>query len=106
MAEIYTTTITANGSETIPLKNYRGARRIYSVFASGNFGGGTITSFLQADGTNNIAIKDSAGVAISFTDDETFNFESYSDSNQPVKLVVTLAGATSPSVNLRVCDNS
>lgn len=107
MARILNTTIEANGDTIISLKNVRGrSRTIYSVYASDDFGGGTITAFLRADGTNDIAIKDAGGTAISFTDDETFNFEAYSDPANPVKLVITLAAATSPSINLNVFDNS
>ncbi|QDP62938.1 MAG: hypothetical protein Unbinned5081contig1002_43 [Prokaryotic dsDNA virus sp.] len=99
-------TITADGSTTIPLKNVRGKdRTIYSVYLSDDFGSGTVTAFLEADGTNNIAIKDAAGVAISLTDDDVFNFEAYSDEKSPVNLVITLTGSSSPSINLNVYDN-
>lgn len=103
MARTISTTITADGSEINNLKNLRTDKRnVYSVYVSGTFGGGTVTAFLQADGTNNIAILDAGGNAVSLTADGMFNFEAQSDENYPVKLVITLAGATSPSINLNV----
>lgn len=103
MARIISTTITADGSETNNLKNIRAKdRNVYTVYVSGTFGSGTVTAFLQADGTNNIPILDAGGTAISLTADGMFNFEAQSDENYPVKLVITLAGATTPSINLNV----
>ena len=98
--------LTADGDTTIPLKNIRGKdRTIYTVYASNDFGGGTVTAFVKADGTNNIAIKDSAGTAISLTDDDAFNFEAYSDEQNPFSLFITLASYTNPDINLRLFDN-
>jgi len=104
MARIFNTTITANGDTTIPLKNIRDNRSIYSVYLSGGFGGGTVTAFINADGTNDIAITDAAGVAISLTDDGMFNFEANSDPIDPVKLIITTAGATTPTINAKIYD--
>lgn len=107
MADIFSTTITADGDTTVPLKNVRGkSRTIYSVYISGDFGGGTVTAFLNADGTNDIPIKDASGIAISLTDDDVFNFEAYSKEQNPVNLVITVASSTAASINLRVCNNA
>ena len=107
MAKIFSTTVTGDGDTTIPLKNVRGKdRHIYTVYLSGGFGSGTVTAFINADGTNDIAIKDAAGVAISLTDDGQFNFEANSDPVDPVKLVITVAGSTNPTINVKVYDNA
>lgn len=106
MSLINSTTITAAGSTLISLPNKRGKdRNIYSVALSGTFGGGTVTAFLRCDGTNNIAIKDNSGVAISLTAGDVFNFEMNSDAMNPVYLVITLTGGSAQSINLRVYDN-
>ena len=107
MSLIFTTSITADGDTTIPLKNIRSKdRHVYTVYLSGDFGSGTVTAFINADGTNDIAIKDAAGVAISLTDDDMFNFEANSDPATPAKLVITLGSATAPAINLNVMDNA
>lgn len=107
MALISSTTITADGTTTIDLENYRGVRNIYSVYLSDDFGGGTVTANLLSprSGAVAIPIKDASGVAISLTDDGMFNFEAQSGGSQnPVKLQIVLAGASSPSIKLDVCN--
>lgn len=111
MARIFTETIILDGDKTIPLHNKRGrGRQIYTVYLSGGFGGGTVTALLNADGANDIPIKDSAGAAISLTVNDMFNFEANSgpgtDSGDVVKLIITTTGATAPTINLNVYDNS
>lgn len=107
MARFFETIITVDGNTTIPIHNNRGKdRQIYTVYLSGDFGGGTLTALLEADGSNNIAIKDAAGTAISLTDDDVFNFEANSDDAQdPINLILTLTGATAPTINVSVCKN-
>lgn len=107
MALIFTTSIIVDGDTTVPLKNIRSKdRHIYSVYLSGTFGSGTVTAFINADGTNDIAILDAAGVAISLTADGMFNFEANSDPQSPAKLVITVAGSSAAAINLNVMDNA
>ena len=107
MTKIFTTSITANGDTTIPLKNARDKdRHIYTVYLSGTFGSGTITAFINVDGTNDIPIKDAGGVAVSRTADDMFNFEANSDPQDPAKLIITMAGSTNAALNLNVYDNT
>ena len=107
MARFFTTTLTADGTTTVPIHNNRGQdRQIYSVYISGTFGSGTVTAFLQADGTNNIAILDASDAAISLTANGMFNFEANSDDYEnPIKLVLVLAGSSGASINYSVCKN-
>lgn len=103
MARIINQSITGNGTSEYNLKNIRrGERNTYTACVSGTFDSGTITAFVKADGTNNIAILDASGNAVSFTENGVFNFEANSDQSYPLKLVIVLAGATSPSINLNV----
>lgn len=110
MAKVWNATLTASGNSIMPLFNHRGTRNIYTVSLYGGFGGGTLTAFTNPAGvasatggtTNDIAILDSIGVAISKTAKATFNFECNSDPQNPQALKFVLSGATNPSLTIRV----
>lgn len=105
MARIWTEQITADGDITVPLKNHRrGTDQSYTVVISGGFGSGTVTAFVNADGTNDVAIKDAGGTAISLTAGDSFNFVANSDATNPLKLVITTASSTTPTINVNVYD--
>jgi hypothetical protein len=107
MALIHSSTITADGTTTINLQNYRGVRNTYSVYLSDDFGGGTVTALLLSPRTGAVAIPipDASGVDVSLTDNGVFNFEAQSGGSQnPVKLQIILTGASDPSIKLDVCN--
>lgn len=110
MAKIYEETLIADGNAIITLNNLRGNLNHYTVSLYGGFGGGTVTAFTNPAGTasaeggttNDIAILDSAGVAISKTSKASFNFECNSDPIAPQVLKIILTGATNPTLTVRV----
>lgn len=110
MARIEYETLTASGNKIITLNNIRGKRNIYTVQVFGTFGGGTVTAFINGAGTagsgttDDIAILDAEGTPISKTTKSAFDFECNSDSVHPNTLKIILAGATSPSLTIRVDD--
>lgn len=114
MAKIYNPTLTESGNAILNLKNHRGTRNIYTVHIYGNFGGGTVTVFTNPAGsvsaaagtTNDIALLDTLGVAISRTVKSSFDFECNSDPQNPIALKFILTGATTPSLTIRVDDVS
>lgn len=63
---------------------------------SGDFGGGTIT-VLYLVGDTYVNFVDSSGADISFTDDEGFEFVTWSNS-----IRITLSGATSPDIDYHI----
>lgn len=110
MANVYLQTLTASGNAIITLTNIRGNLNHYTVHLYGGFGGGTVTAFTNPAGvadatggtTNDIAILDATGVAISKTAKASFNFECNSDPIRPVVLKIILSGATNPTLTVRV----
>lgn len=112
MAVIWNSTITASGNTIMNLNNTRGVRNIYTVHATGTFGGGTLTLFTNPEGsvaaaagtTYDVALLDALGNPISYTSNGAFDFECNSDPEHPTVLKVILTGATSPSLKLKVCD--
>lgn len=115
MAQVYpanigSTGFSADGSIVIPLMNTPGYRNVYTVHLYGPFGGGTVTVFTNPAGvasakaatTNDIAINDASGTAISKTAKASFDFECNSDNTQPIALKFVLAGSTSPALIIRV----
>lgn len=108
MARLAQTTLTASGNTIITLSNERGNRNIYTVQIWGTFGGGTVTAFTNGAGTagsgttDDIAIQNAAGVAISLTSKGSFDFECNSDPMHPNVLKIILTGATNPSLVVRV----
>jgi len=109
-ADINGTGFAADGSIVIPLYNTPGYRNIYTVHLYGGFGGGTVTAFTNPAGvasaksatTNDVAILDATGTAISKTVKASFDFECNSDNKNPVALKLVLTGSTSPSLIVRV----
>lgn len=110
MARIWNETLTASGNSICSLANTRGNRNIYTCHVYGTFGGGTVTVFTNPAGvasaaagtTNDIAILDATGTAISKTTKFSFDFECNSDPINPIALKFILAGATNPSLTIRV----
>jgi len=106
MAIIADANITANGDTLIQLKNSDIARNIYTVYATGTFGSGTLTALLiSKTGATAAAILDASGAAISLTAGAIFNFEAQSSKRAPyVTLKITLAGATNPDIDLVIAN--
>ncbi len=110
MARIWNATLTASGNSIVNLTNHRGCRNIYTVHIYGTFGSGTVTVFTNPEGavdaaagtTNDIAVLDSGGTAISKTAKASFDFECNSDPENPIALKFILSGATNPSLRIRV----
>lgn len=108
MARLAYETLTASGNKIITLSNTRGCRNIYTVQIFGTFGGGTVTAFTNGAGTaasgttDDIAITNSSGSAVSLTSKGSFDFECNSDQTHPNVLKIVLAGATNPSLIIRV----
>jgi hypothetical protein len=105
MALISTLTLTDNGTVSMKCKNNRvGASSTYTVIIYGTFGGGTITTKVSADGVTYVNMIDD-GSTVTFTSGAGENFQINSDENQPVYLGFTLAGATAPSITIKIYDN-
>ncbi len=112
MARIEYETLSASGNVIIKLSNIRGKRNVYTVQLFGTFGGGTVTAFINGAGrtsvaggtTDDIAILDAEGTAISKTAKSAFDFECNSDPTNPNFLKIVLSGATSPALVIRVDD--
>jgi len=102
--------LTANGSSNggIITNPNNGATPFQSVYASGNFGGGTLTVQISNDnGSTWFAATDSAGsVAFTANGAATLYLLGSGDNiavNQ-IKVRGTLAGSTSPDINLTIAD--
>lgn len=110
MARLAYETLTASGNKIITLTNTRGNRNIYTVQIFGTFGSGTVTAFTNGAGTaasgttDDIAIIGTSGSAVSLTAKGSFDFECNSDPRYPNVLKIVLAGATNPSLIIRVDD--
>lgn len=110
MALIYTKTLTADGNFYFDLPDLsREKANQFTAYVYGGFGSGTFTAFTNpagtaADGTtNDIAITDQAGAAISRTTKGAFNFVAGSDnSTNKVQFKGVLASSTNPSLVVRV----
>lgn len=82
-----------------------------TVSLYGTFGGGTVTLFMSPDGgtTKIPLIDDLTGSAFSLTSARCFDIQmgtgNGSASSNEIKLYATLAGSTSPNLNLTVHDN-
>lgn len=112
MANLVSTTLTSNSDLIVDLNNIRGNIDIYTTFATGDFGGGTVSFFInplgranaEAGTTNDVAIKfNQDGNDVSFTENGAFNFQCTSSNNIiPTVLKIKLSGATNPSLNIVV----
>ncbi len=110
----YTTNFAANASltEIASVHVPRGKEEWAATVAiQGTFGGGTVTLFQSLDrGTTKIQVRDLAGTLYSTTSNDTFAWVipgGNSDSqNSEIKLYATLAGATSPNLNVIIIDNN
>ena len=105
MALIATLSLTNNGTVSIPCKNSRnGKEASYTMIAYGTFGGGTLKAQVSADNgvtyvdliNNNDTVASTSG----FAEDFYIN----SDPRNPVLLGFNLAGATAPSITIRIYD--
>jgi hypothetical protein len=105
MAKLIQETLSANGdtSEITWIGSGKGTVVIY-----GDDGGGTVTGHVSADsGTTYVALKDDGGTAISTTAAAMFNFEINGDQDtvaSVMRVKFTLAGATTPTLNIAVFD--
>ena len=87
-------TLTADGS-TNPL----GFKGVCSLYCAGTFGGGALTFQVSYDsGTTWLRAKDITGSALTFTSNDAIDFQSHGSA----LMRATLAGATTPSVFIRM----
>lgn len=80
-----------------------------TFYASGTWGGGTITYKVSVDGgTTKIPLKDASGSSITSNADDNFtvNLTAADKLSQTTKLYLTMAGSTSPSVTVTLDDNN
>jgi len=103
MAKIATLNLTGNGRVSIKAKNGRvGVDAAYTIILYGNFGGGTITTQVSADGGSTFVNLIDDGVAVTFTAGAGDNFRINSDELDPVFLGFNLVGATTPNITIKV----
>lgn len=82
---------------------------VFVVGGGGNdFGGGTVTIQASPDnGTTKVTLKDVAGTVVSITEDDIYNIRLlYAGKlGEEIEIYATMAGATSPTVDVIACDN-
>ena len=114
MAEYAQVTFSADASLTTiaTLKNANGEGSIRGIIEVGgsSFGSGTMTFFLSLDGgTTKNAWDDLSGVAYSITANKTipFDFEvKLKDNDTGIILYATVASSSSPTITVKVYDNT
>lgn len=93
------TTLSADGQTQNLLPNY--GRQRYHAVAYGVWGGGTLTfQFSPDDGVTWIDMKDGSGGLAQLSADGVFRF--LAPIGEQVR--VSLSGATSPTINVRISD--
>lgn len=107
----YVVNITSNADFYIADVNKK--RDFYEWFGTfisyGAWGGGTITYKISPDGgTTKIALQDASGTSITSTADDNFtvNLANGSRNSDAPKLYASMAGATTPNVNVVLYDNN
>lgn len=98
-------TVTFNADASLTSLGYVGTEGVIQI--GGTFGGGTITLFVSMDGgTTKNALKDLSGTAYSATAADTFSYKLpfKDDTSAGAILYGTLAGATAPSVTVKIID--
>lgn len=109
MALVLTGNFTADGNSDLgAIVNPNNGTTIYQViYASGDFGAGTITPQWTIDGTTFVGVTDDTG-AVTLTDDDAVRIFLLGDngltSDRKVQLRLNLAGATNPDIQYRVMD--
>ena len=109
MAKYTSDTLTADGRSTA-FNLYNGPRgdgdsTEYTAYVQGTFDSGTATLQTSTDGTNWVDVLDQSGAAVTFTANKSVNFTHKSAAEDPAKVSVNLAGATSPSLNFILYDS-
>lgn len=115
MAEVFTLTISADGStdefEWKPLRKEMPNRGTLFIFGGGgnNFGGGDVTLQASPDGgTTYINVPGPSGAAINFSSDGMINFEIYGNGDNKlankVLLKLVTANSTSPTIRAVLMD--
>jgi len=105
MALISTLTLTDNGTVSMKCKNGRtGVEPSYMAIVYGTFGGGTITAKVSADNSTFVDLINN-GSDVTSTAGFAEKFFINSDENSPVYLGFTLAGATAPSITIKIYDS-
>lgn len=108
----HTINFAANGALTYisDVIKPRNATEYYATAViSGTIGGGTLTMFISHDGgTTKTALSDSVGTVISETVPATVNIKLGVGSKlaDNPKLYATLAGATTPDLDVTIFDNN
>ena len=111
MALIVNETFTADGTFDFDWRSYRKeSDNIGTITAVGAFGGGTLDVTVSFDGgTNFVNLKNSQDTAISFATTSDYDNFPLNAGNNPISseqviIRLTLSGATSPNLNVRVLD--
>ena len=79
-----------------------------TVFVTGSFGSGTVTIQASPDGgTTKVTLRDVAGTIVSITDNDVYNIRlGYAGKlGEEIQLYATIAGATTPDVDVTSFDN-
>lgn len=107
----YAITVTADGDTYIAdvVKKRDFYQWFGTFYASGTWGGGTITYKVSVDGgTTKIPLKDASGASITSNADDNFttNLTTPAKLSQTTKLYASMAGSTNPSVTVTLDDNN
>ena len=82
---------------------------VVTVFADGNFGGGTVTIQASPDsGSTLVTLKDQGGTTVSITADDVYAIGplGYAGRNgEEIEIYATMSGSTTPDVNITAFDN-
>lgn len=100
-------TLTIDGNETVfvKCKNARNGRtQSYTAVLYGDFGSGTVTAQVSADGGSTYVNIQESGSDVTFTANGAKEFVINSDEMNPVYLAFTMSGSSSPDLVIRVYD--
>lgn len=110
----HTAQITGNESVYLCTANRGAGQDTYevTVFVTGgggnNFDSGTVTIQASPDGgTTKVTLKDTGGNTVSITTDDVYNVKVGHSGKlgEEIELYATMAGSTSPTVDVTVFDN-
>lgn len=105
-AKEYSTTFTADATKAVATFT-SGKTWDATVRANGTWGSGTITWYHSLDAcSTNVALKDLSGTTVTSTADDMFNVTLGNAHTKMQYLCATLAGATNPSLTVKVYDNN
>lgn len=107
---LFTNTLSADGSVLLGTVHRRrgGYDYLATILVYGTWGSGTITYYLSPNGgTTKIAMKDLSGTTITSTADDNVNVQlgTGHTNTDDLSIWATLAGATNPSLTLKLYDN-